>query len=66
VQGKATRRYAFGYGSVAHAFMQMAHKSGSSFFIIARDNGSVTKVYNPTEKLDDPNFEWVCAQIIFV
>lgn len=39
------------------ASMQMAHKSGSSFFIIARDNGSVTKVYNPTEKLDDPNFE---------
>lgn len=24
---------------------------------MARDNGSVTKVYNPTEKLDDPNFE---------
>lgn len=25
--------------------------------VSARDNGSVTKVYNPTEKLDDPNFE---------
>lgn len=34
--------------------------------VSARDNGSVTKVYNPTEKLDDPNFEWVCAQTLFV